>query len=484
MKELQKHGSVALAALRSGMDRKTAGKYRDAGKLPSELKTPRHWRTRQDPLEGIWGQAEEWLKYTPELESLALFEWLQEKNPEQLEAGQLRTFQRRVKNWRAKHGPEQEVFFSQVHCAGEAMQTDFTNANELGVTICGEALAHLLCHVVLPYSNWQHATVARSESLLAIRRGIQGALFALGRVPEFSQTDNSTSATHGASEGRKFNDDYMAVMDHFGLKPRTIEVGKSNQNGDVESSNGALKRRLKQHLLLRGSTDFTNIEEYETFITQVTTRANLLRQKKVDEELCAMKALKVERLPEYTEIDAEVTSWSTIRIKCNAYSLPSRLRGERVRVRLYDDRLEVYHGQTLQEIMPRQLGAGGQYIDYRHIIWSLVQKPGAFRRYRYREELFPSLWFRSAYDALIRFDEREADLHYLRILHLAASTAESEVEAALCMLLEAKVTPTIEAVKDLCATPEARLRKEIPTLAPFVVELETYDELLLAQVAT
>ena len=197
-----------------------------------------------------------------------------------------------------------------------------------------------------------------------------------------------------------------------------------------------------------------------------------------------MKSLKVERLPEYTEIDAELTSWSTIRIKCNAYSLPSRLRGERVRVRLYDDRLEVYYGQTLQEIMPRQLGSGGQYIDYRHIIWSLVQKPGAFRRYRYREELFPSMSFRSAYDALICFDEREADLHYLRILHLAASTAESEVEAALCMLLDAKVTPTIEAVKELCLTPEARLRKEMPALAPFVVDLDGYDGLLATAVGS
>ena len=128
--------------------------------------------------------------------------------------------------------------------------------------------------------------------------------------------------------------------------------------------------------------------------------------------------------------------------------------------------------QSLQEIMPRLLGDGGQRIDYRHIIWSLVQKPGAFRRYRYREELFPTLSFRRAYDALIALCERDADLHYLRVLHLAASTSESEVEAALCVLLEAKTTPTIEAVKDLCASTEERVAKEVLTNP--VIEQYTY----------
>ncbi len=484
MEELSKHDNVTLAAMRSGMNRKTAQKYRDAGKLPSQEKKPRHWRTRLDPLEATWGLAEGWLKETPEIEALALFEWLQEQNPEKLDAEHLRTFQRRVKQWRAQHGPEREVFFSQVHRPGEAMQTDFTNCNELGITIANEPFEHLLCHMVLPYSDWQWATVARSESLMSLRRGVQSALFRLGRRPEFHQTDNSTAATHEIKEGRKFNDDYQALMDHFGLKPRTIEVGKSNQNGDVESLNGALKRRLKQHLILRRSKDFTTVEEYQAFVAQVLERTNRLREKKFNEELAVMKPLNADRLPEYIEIDDDVTSWSTIRIKQNAYSLPSRLRGETVRVRLYDDRLEVYYGGILQEIMPRLLGNGGHRIDYRHIIWSLVQKPGAFRLYRYREELFPTPLFRRAYDALAPLGERDADLHYLRILHLAASTMQSEVEAALALLLDSNTVPRIEAVKDLCMTPQQRVAKEMPTLAPFAVDLNQYDALLGTQVAS
>jgi hypothetical protein len=293
MKELSKHGNVTTAALRSGMDRKTARKYRDGGKLPSEMKRPRDWRTRPDPLAGIWPAAEERLEAAPDLEALALFEFLAEKHPGALDVSHLRTFQRRVKQWRAEKGPAREVFFAQQHVPGEAMQVDFTNANELSVSIAGEPLSHLLCHSVLPYSNWQWAVTARSESLMSLRRGVQSALFELGRRPEFVQTDNSTAATHRPAAGadepagnkRKFNDEYVAMTAHFGLTPRTIEVGEKEQNGDVEAANGALKRRLAQHLLLRGSRDFASVDDYESFIAQVLRRANQARQAKLDEEL-------------------------------------------------------------------------------------------------------------------------------------------------------------------------------------------------------
>ena len=89
--------------------------------------------------------------------------------------------------WRAEHGPDKEVFFPQEHRPGEAAQLDFTHATNLRVTILGISFAHLLCHVVLPYSNWQHVTVCLGESFLALKRGLQRALFRLGRVPEWLQ---------------------------------------------------------------------------------------------------------------------------------------------------------------------------------------------------------------------------------------------------------------------------------------------------------
>ena len=75
-------------------------------------------------------------------------------------------------------------------------------------------------------------------------------------------------------------------------------------------------------------------------------------------------------------------------------------------------------------------------VDYRHIIGSLLRKPGAFARYRFREQLFPTMPFRLAHDALLKWRGERADVEYVRILHLAATTMESTVDSALALLLE------------------------------------------------
>ncbi len=478
MEEFSKHGQVGLAGLKAGMSRKTASKYIRDGRLPSDKREPRHWRTREDPFEGHWPEIADRLADAPELEAKALFEDLVERHPESFHAGQLRTFQRRVKQWRAQEGPEKVVFFAQEHRPGEAAQTDFTWCTELAVTIVGAPFGHMLCHMVLPYSNWQWATVCHSESMAALRRGVQTALFRLGRVPEFHQTDNSTAATHDLGDGsgnRGFNEEYLALMRHLGMKPRTIQVGEKHQNGDVESLNGALKRRIRQHLLLRGSADFESVEEYERWLWEVLEKANAMRSKRIAEELDVMSVLRVERLVEYQEIDVRVTSWSTIRVKRNTYSVPSRLMRERVRVRMYEDRIEVLHGGVLQLECERLRGEGGSRINYRHIIWSLVRKPGAFARYRYREDLFPSLTFRKSYDALCAaLSQWRADVEYLRTLNLAAETMESSVEEALAGMLEASEVPLAESVKALVAPEEA----QVPDIDVPDVDLEGYDSLL------
>lgn len=477
MEEISRSGKVGQAAMKAGLDHKTARKYIQAGKMPSEMPIQREWRTRPDPFEVDWLDVAKRLKDAPELDAKTLFEWLLEKKPDRYDPGQLRTFQRRVRDWRALHGPSKEVFFAQEHRPGEAMQTDFTWATELGITIQGEPFPHMLCHPVLPYSNWEWATICRSESLPALRKGMQAALVRLGRVPKYHQTDNSTAATHDLATGKRgFNEDYAALVRHFGMKPRTTGVGKKEQNGDVEALNGALKRRLEQHLLMRGSRDFESEAGYETFLQGVLMKANALRCKRVTEELAVMRPLLVKCLPEYTEEDVKVSCWSTIRVKHNSYSVPSRLKDEWVKVRIYEDRLEVYFKGAHQLTVERQLGRHGHRIDYRHVIWSLVRKPGAFQRYKYREDLFPSLVFREAYDMLSeKIDsERDADIHYLRILHLAASTMEYEVEAALKLLLDEGLVPEIDRVKALVSPPET----EHPELSLPEVDLSDYDGLI------
>jgi len=478
MKEMSKHGQIGKAALRSGMDRKTARKYLAQDSTSPEPQRGRDWRTRPDSFEQDWAMIERMLKEAPTLEAKTIFEFLQSENPGRYQDGQLRTLQRQIKQWRASEGPPKEVYFTQDHRPGEAMQTDYTNANKLRITIKGERFDHLICHSVLPFSNWESATVSHSESLSSLKRGMQSAVFRLGRVPQKHQTDNSTAATHRESKSKKkrvFNTEYLEACQHLGFQPCTTSVGAKEQNGDIEVSNRVLKNRLEQHLLVRGHRDFESVESYESWLWQDCQRANKGRTKRLGEELRVMNSLPSSRLAEYQEIEARVTSASTIRINKNAYSVASRLIGEKVRVRLFDTRIEVYYGGLFQFETGRLHGRAKHDINYRHIIDSLVRKPGAFARYRYREDLFPSLEFRRAYDSLCQTkNERQADLNYLRLLKLASDTSEALVEEAIIQIIVAQKLPSIEAVERYLETKS----NSVPEVEEPIVNLEGYDDLL------
>jgi hypothetical protein len=118
-------------------------------------------------------------------------------------------------------------------------------------------------------------------------------------------------------------------------------------------------------------------------------------------------------------------------------------------------------------------------IDYRHVIDSLVRKPGAFARYLYREELFPRLVFRQAYDRFAATAPALADRHYVALLALAARTDETQVAAVLGALLRAGEVPHASAVEAqlLIVPPAAR------DIAVFVPELQSYDQLVQEVVA-
>ena len=478
--EYRQKGNLSMSAMKAGMDRKTARKYVKSGKEWLEEPGPRSWRTRADPLREVWHRAEEHLRAAPELEAKALFERLLMLHGERMQEGQLRTFQRRVRQWRLAHGAEPEVIFAQEHRPGEVMQVDWTHAQELEVSIAGVPLDHLLCHAVLPYSNWQWATRCQSESLLSVRQGLQAALHRLGKVPEQLQIDNSSAATHQISVGgkREFNAEFRSLVEHYGLVPRTIAIGCPNQNGDVESHNGHLKRRLTQHLLLRGYRDFASEADYDQFLAGVLVQANGRRREKVAEELLVMRELPPTRLCEYDEVDCRVSSHSTIRVKQVTYSVPARFIGRRLRARVTEQRVDVYHGaEPVAELM-RSKGRRA-VIDYRHVIQGLLRKPGAFARYRHREELFPDATYRAAHDKLVRdHGQRPGELEYLRLLKLTAELGISAVAGRLSELVGAAVPPwRTESVRQFLCPSLVVTQVEAP------VNLAVYDALLGGEVA-
>ncbi|MCK4471769.1 MAG: DDE-type integrase/transposase/recombinase, partial [Anaerolineae bacterium] len=355
MREREKGRTQEQAAASANVSsRKTVAKYERLGKLPSEVVQPRGYRTRPDPFAEDWPTVERMLESAPSLEGKALFEWLCEQHPERYPSGQLRTFQRRVRMWRALH-QEQVAILEQVHRPGEVLETDGTWLNELGVTIQGQPFKHMLIHSVLPYSNWEWGRIAQSESLAALHLGLRSALIRLEHVPEYHRTDNSTAATYwpGAkvetNHKRAYTDGYLQILAHYGIKPQTTHLNSPQEMGDVESAHGGTKRAMEQHLLLRGSRDFESIEAYEAFLFQVMERRNHLRRDALAEELALMKPLTATALAINSQVRVRVSQASLIRVLKNVYSVPTNLMGHHVKVRIDEWHLYVYYQSKLVE---------------------------------------------------------------------------------------------------------------------------------------
>lgn len=470
------------SAMKAGVSRNTARKYLRQADPSKQEKQPHDWRTREDPLETVWSAARGMLETAPELEAKALLEHLSERTGGGIEGKVLRTFQRRVRQWRLEHGKEKEVFFSQEARPGAVLAVDWTDMRDLGVSICGVPLEHLMFHAVLPYSNWQWAVRSRSESLLSVRSGLRSTIGRLGRVPKELLIDNSSTATHrlsGDGKRRGFNEEFLSVCAHFGMNPRTTNVSSPNENGTCEAMHGHFKKRLGQHLLLRGSRDFEREEAYDRFVIGVLERANGLRGERFAQEMAAMREHLAPELPDYTETTVRVNNNSTIRVCKRVYSVPSKLIGSRLRARIHETHIVLLDGVVVLAELPLRGGDRGAVIDFRHVIKWLVRKPGAFSEYRWREAMFPSLVWRAAYDHLCRHhDTHAADVCYLEILQMAAEKGLSTVENIVEQLLlspkpavnAAEVTALLRTYED-----EAMAFREREGMS---VSLQDYDGLL------
>jgi hypothetical protein len=450
------------------------------GLLPSQTTTPRDWRTRPDPFAEIWdSEVVPMLKAdeTGRLEAKTIVEMLAERHPGQYGEAQLRTMQRRVRQWRALEGPPKPVYFEQRAEPGREAAFDFTHGTELEVTILGQAFRHLLFQFLLVFSGWRWVGLAFGETFEALVAGLQAALWELGGTPRVLRHDNLSAATHelARSGGRALNARFSEVLEHYGAQSSRISPGESHENGGVEKANDLLKSAVEQALIVRASRDFASPQEYLAFVRAVVDRQfNAGAAPALAEERPLLRPLPPAPIPSYTTYRTHVRRWSTVRVRGRIYSVPSRLIGHEVEIRQHPDEVEVLFAGRVIERMPRLREEGGHRIDYRHIIWSLVRKPGAFARYRYREDLFPSLVFRRAYDALRDSRGDRADVEYVRILHLAASTMEATVERRLSELLE-RGHPFEYADVKAATAPD---RPAVPDIAIGAPDFGAYDDLL------
>jgi hypothetical protein len=475
MKLIQEEQTLATAAAKAGMDEKTARKYRDLKKLPSQTKRQRTWRTRKDAFEEVWPEITELLERDETIEAKTLFEYLSRQHPERYQEGELRTLQRRVKVWRARYGLSREVMFAQHHQPGRQAQSDFTYMNSVGVLIAGQLFNHLIYHFTLTYSNWESVMVCFSESFESLSAGLQKSLWEVGAVPEEHRTDSLSAAVKNLKDEDEFTARYQGLIGHYGLRASHNNPGRGHENGDVEQAHHRFKKAVEQEMLLRGSRDFQSRADYEIFLDQIVKRRNNRRREKLQQELAAMHRLPERRTEDWSHWSGKVSAFSTVNVKHNIYSVDSRLIGERIDVRVYGEALEVWHGGQMIERIPRLRGSSRHHIQYRHIIDSLVRKPGAFAHYRYQSDLFPRVLFRVVYDYLREHDPGGADRQYVRILHLAASESEQRVDEALRFLIERGETITADRVAECVKSPADFNCRNIEVAA---VQISVYDSLL------
>jgi transposase InsO family protein len=473
--------TASVAAAKAGFSAATAYRINEDPRLPSQKKAPRY-RRRPDPLAEVWdSEVVPLLKSAAGLRSVAIFDEIRRRHPE-IGAGIRRTLERRIRTWRALNGVEQDVIFRQEHPPGRLGLSDFTDMGGRGVSIAGAPLDHRLYHFRLAFSGWEHAhVVLGGESFVALAEGMQNALWALGRAPLQHRSDSLSAAFRNLDRDARedLTRRYEALCAHYGMEPTRNNRGVAHENGSIESPHGHLKQAIEDALLLRGTRDFADLDAYRRFVDEIVGRRNASNGKRLDLERPALQSLPARRTTDYEETIVTVTSTSGFILKRVFYSVPSRLIGHRLRVRLYDDRLECLLGSTplmtLRRGRPHSDRKHGHVVDYRHVIHALRRKPMALLNLVYREQLFPRRAYQHAFEALLAGDsEKRACRTMVGLLALAHDRAcEAELAALIEADLDAGRLPDLDALGRRFP-PDAAA---IPDITVELVPLHLYDEL-------
>jgi transposase InsO family protein/plasmid stability protein len=474
--------ALPVAAAKASISRASAFRFERDGRPPPHREAPRG-RRRPDPLSDIFeAEVVPMLTAAPNLRAVAIFQEMSRRHPD-LPEGTRRTLERRIRSWRALHGAEQEVIFRQVHEPGRMGLSDFTDMAELAVTVAGERLDHRLYHFRLAYSGFEHAhVILGGESFVALAEGLQNALWAIGGSPREHRSDSLSAAFRNLNKDARedLTQRYDSLCAHYGMQPTRNNRGVAHENGAIESPHGHLKKAMKDALLIRGTNDFADLPAYRCFIGEIVSRVNARLTKRIEAERPALQALPGQRSADYEEIIVTVTSSGGFTLKKVFYTVPSRLIGHRLRVRLHDDRLDLFIGGTPLMTLTRgrstATGKHGHVVDYRHVIHALRRKPMALLNLVYREQLFPRDAYRLTFGWLIEHvAEKPACRLMVDLLALAHDRGcEAELAAILAEDLAADRLPDMVALRgrfapDSAALPEGNVQ---------LMRLDAYEELL------
>ena len=445
------------AAARAGISERTARRIDTQKHSSQSSPAPRSYSTRNDPLADVWNnELKPKLEQQPGLLPITLFEYLQDKYPGQYNKVH-RTLQRRIKQWHALYGSDKEVMFRQQQQPGQQALVDFTVLKGLVILIAGVVLNFRLFHFRLAYSKWSYLKIVQGgESYTALAEGTAESFKRLGAIPHELRTDSLSAAFRNLTtdEAADITQRYQGFCSHYGVTPTRNNRGQAHENGAVESPHGHLKRRIEQQLQMDFPkvTDhrynFDSIDAFQCFIDAIVAKHNRRNESLLREELVLMSALPVAAGVDYTEERMRVSSSGTINVRRVIYSVPSRLIGERLCIRLFDDRLACYLGSTHTVTLSRLHPKGSQrarQIDYRHLIGSLARKPMAFYHAELRDNILPNHHWRELWrQGCQRLAPRQLCYLIVGALELAAThDNEARVATTLRVLLDEEQEPSL-----------------------------------------
>ena len=397
----------------------------------------------------------------------AIHKYLQRKYDGSFE-GQLRSTQRMVRKLHKELDDEHrqrikrpdepfpEIYFRQEYHPGEDAQLDCSSLTSLGITIKGEPFRGKIFTFKLMYSKWIYARIVSGETDIEVLAAIEDALWTLQGVPQRLRSDNGKALFRKAKVPTEA---YNELCSHYGTPCSSINPGHPNENGGAETANKTVKGLLGDRLTTDTDPEFPSEDELTTLLREVIDEYNGGVQPELNEERRHLGSLPTQRVEPYEQFQRKVSKEGLIKYAGREYSVPPELHQTRAKIRRYADYLVIYNnaGEPVWR-WPLALDTAGR-VDFQHVIHWLRRKPGAFKDYAYKDQLFPTERFRRAYLKLEQlYAPEHAVKNYLAILTIAAGSHPirqdddyliGEVDCALELLLAGKTKFTDSDVRNL-----------------------------------
>jgi transposase len=260
-----------------------------------------------------------------------------------------------------QHDPR--VYERLEHLPGAEMQADF------GELVRVQHQGHLVrvwAYVaVWPYSRYRYAEVVLDQSVPTFLSAMQNGIFAAGAIAERISIDNLGAAVlREHFQERGYQREFSAFCKHFGTLPNAVRPRTPTDKGAVENGVGVLKRALK------GRT-FEQLDRLrpavKAIIDELNNRPSSLDHRRASDLILQERRGDLpERFPIANWSEHRVRTDCHVQVRSNFYSVPHKLVGKVVVVRVEAETLTVYDDFAVVARHERRIGRGETVTDRQH----------------------------------------------------------------------------------------------------------------------